>query len=166
MSDTPAPEAPSEAAADVSDVTPEDLERIAKPALTAAEMAAADAPNEEAQPEAPTPLQSQDGNQHGEVESLRERLQALEQQLAAKEAEQKAAAEALAKNELLSAAGIDTKYARFLSGDESGWQAQVDDLMALRGAAPARRDPALDADMGPDSEGLEHTVLRMFGMGD
>lgn len=166
MSDTPAPEAPSEAAADVSDVTPEDLERIAKPALTVAEMAAADAPNEEAQPEAPTPLQSQDGNQHGEVESLRERLQALERQLADKEAEQKAAAEALAKNELLSAAGIDTKYARFLSGDESCWQAQVDDLMALRGAAPARRDPALDADMGPDSEGLEHTVLRMFGMGD
>lgn len=166
MSDTPAPAAPAEAVGDVSDVTPEDLERIDKPALTAAEMAAAEVPAEEVKGAAPAPVPSEDGNKHGEVESLRERLQALEQQLAAKEAEQKAAAEALAKNELLGAAGIDAKYARFLSGDESTWQAQVDDLMALRGAAPARRDPALDADMGPDTEGLEHTIMRMFGMGD
>lgn len=165
MSDTPAPAAPAEAVGDVSDVTPEDLERIDRPALTAAEMAAADTPAEEVNEE-PAHVPSEDGNRHGEVESLRERLQALEQQLAAKEAEQKAAAEALAKNELLGAAGIDAKYARFLSGDESTWQAQVDDLMALRGAAPARRDPALDADMGPDTEGLEHTIMRMFGMGD
>lgn len=171
MSDTPAVADPADTpAGDVSDVTPEDIERIAKPAMTAAEMAAASAPVEEAVtdsiPEAPGAPQSEDGNRHGEVAALQERLQALEAQLAAKEAEQKAAAEALEKGNLLAAAGLDGKYAKFLSGDNTTWQEQVNDLVALRGAAPARRDPALDADMGADSEAMENVVLRFFGMGD
>ena len=180
MSDTPAvdatADAPSEAPAatsdaptgDVSDVSQAELDAI-KPAMTAAEMAAQDeakaAPALEVVP-APNALPAEADNKHGEITALQERVQALEAQLAAKEAEQKAAAEALAKNDLLTAAGLDAKYARFLSGDQNTWQEQVNDLAALRGAAPARRDPALDADMGADSEGLENTILNMFGMGN
>ena len=182
MSDPPAVDAPAEApteapavtsdapAGDVSDVSQAELDAI-KPAMTAAEMAAQDeakaAPAlEVVPPPNAAPIPSETDNKPGEITALQERVQALEAQLAAKEAEQKAAAEALAKNDLLTAAGLDTKYARFLSGDQNTWQEQVNDLAALRGAAPARRDPALDADMGADSEGLENTILNMFGMGN
>lgn len=180
MSDAPAVDAPADApteapaatsdapTGDVSDVSQAELDAI-KPAMTAAEMAAQDeaksAPTLEVVP-APNALPAETDNKHGEITALQERVQALEAQLAAKEAEQKAAAEALAKNDLLTAAGLDTKYARFLSGEQNTWQEQVNDLAALRGAAPARRDPALDADMGADSEGLENTILNMFGMGN
>lgn len=180
MSDAPAVDAPADApteapaatsdapTGDVSDVSQAELDAI-KPAMTAAEMAAQDeakaTPTLEVVP-APNALPAETDNKHGEITALQERVQALEAQLAAKEAEQKAAAEALAKNDLLTAAGLDTKYARFLSGEQNTWQEQVNDLAALRGAAPARRDPALDADMGADSEGLENTILNMFGMGN
>lgn len=180
MSDAPAVDAPADApteapaatsdapTGDVSDVSQAELDAI-KPAMTAAEMAAQDeakaAPTLEVVP-APNALPAETDNKHGEITALQERVQALEAQLAAKEAEQKAASEALAKNDLLTAAGLDTKYARFLSGEQNTWQEQVNDLAALRGAAPARRDPALDADMGADSEGLENTILNMFGMGN
>ena len=180
MSDAPARDAPADAppeapaatsdapAGDVSDVSQAELDAI-KPAMTAAGVAAQDeakaAPTLEVVP-APNALPAETDNKHGEITALQERVQALEAQLAAKEAEQKAATEALAKNDLLTAAGLDTKYARFLSGEQNTWQEQVNDLAALRGAAPARRDPALDADMGADSEGLENTILNMFGMGN
>nr|DAE82184.1 MAG TPA: hypothetical protein [Caudoviricetes sp.] len=103
----------------------------------------------------------------GELDDLKERLGALEAVLANKDEEIKALRDTAAKDSLIRDAGLPSKYAQFLHGDESGWGEQVSTLLELTSKAPARpRDPAVDAQVGSDSEDRETAILRMFGLAE
>lgn len=106
-----------------------------------------------------------------EVSELRAQLAALTEKLEAKEAAERAAAELSEKEGLLSKAGIPARFASFLTGDKDSWQEQVDALATLReqaDAAPAPsvpRDPAVDADLETEDDGLSE-ALGFFGLAD
>lgn len=106
-----------------------------------------------------------------EVSELRAQLAALTEKLEAKEAAERAAAELSEKEGLLSKASIPARFASFLTGDKDSWQEQVDALATLReqaDAAPAPsvpRDPAVDADLETDDDGLSE-ALGFFGLAD
>ena len=106
-----------------------------------------------------------------EVSELRAQLAALTEKLEAKEAAERAAAELSEKESLLSKANIPARFASFLSGDKDSWQEQVDALATLReqaDAAPAPsvpRDPAVDADLETEDDGLSE-ALGFFGLAD
>ena len=106
-----------------------------------------------------------------EVSELRAQLAALTEKLEAKEAAERAAAELSEKEGLLSKASIPARFASFLTGDKDSWQEQVDALATLREqaeAAPAPsvpRDPAVDADLETEDDGLSE-ALRFFGLAD
>lgn len=102
-----------------------------------------------------------------ELDALKVRLEALEGVLAGKDEEIQALRDTAAKDALIRDAGLPSKYAQFLHGDEAGWAAQVADLQALTTKTPARpRDPAVDAQVGSDSEDRETAILRMFGLAE
>ena len=102
-----------------------------------------------------------------ELDALKERLGALEAVLANKDEEIKALRDTAAKDSLIRDAGLPSKYAQFLHGDESGWGDQVSTLLELTSKTPARpRDPAVDAQVGSDSEDRETAILRMFGFAE
>lgn len=106
------------------------------------------------------------------VDDLRAQIEELKSVIAAKEAAEKEAAEHAAKVEALKKADIPDEFARFLSGDKDSWQEQIDALTTLRGqasTAPAApsvpRDPAVDADLETEDEGLAE-ALEFFGFSD
>lgn len=106
-----------------------------------------------------------------EVSELRAQLAALTEKLEAKEAAERAAAELSEKEALLSKANIPARFTSFLTGDKDSWQEQVDALATLReqaDAAPAPsvpRDPAVDADLEVEDDGLSE-ALGFFGLAD
>lgn len=105
------------------------------------------------------------------VSELRAQLAALTEKLEAKEAAERAAAELSEKESILSKANIPARFASFLTGDKDSWQEQVDALATLReqaDAAPAPsvpRDPAVDADLEAEDDGLSE-ALGFFGLAD
>jgi hypothetical protein len=102
-----------------------------------------------------------------ELDALKDRLGALEAVLANKDEEIKALRDTAAKDSLIRDAGLPSKYSQFLHGDESTWGGQVKDLLELTSKTPARpRDPAVDAQVGSDSEDRETAILRMFGLAE
>lgn len=119
-----------------------------------------------AAPEEPESVPEEPGNP-SELDALKERLGALEAVLANKDEEIKALRDTAAKDSLIRDAGLPSKYAQFLHGDESGWGDQVSTLLELTSKTPARpRDPAVDAQVGSDSEDRETAILRMFGLAE
>ena len=135
---------------------------------------AAEAPAEEAtetaEPtEAPAPAEepSKEPDAAADLAALQERLSNLEAALAGKEEEIKALRDTAAKDAAIRDAGLPSKYAQFLHGDESAWGEQVATLLELTTKTPARpRDPAVDAQVGSDSEDRETAILRMFGLAE
>jgi hypothetical protein len=102
-----------------------------------------------------------------DLDALKERLGALEAVLANKDEEIKSLRDTAAKDSLIRDAGLPSKYGQFLHGDESTWGDQVKDLLELTSKTPARpRDPAVDAQVGSDSEDRETAILRMFGLAE
>lgn len=117
--------------------------------------------------EAPSEEPAEEPDAAAELDSLKERLGALEAALAGKEEEIKALRDTAAKDAAIRDAGLPSKYAQFLHGDESAWGEQVATLLELTTKTPARpRDPAVDAQVGSDSEGRETAILRMFGLAE
>ena len=113
-----------------------------------------------------------DAETHSDVVSeLRAQLAALTEKLEAKEAAERAAAELSEKEDLLSKANIPARFASFLTGDKDSWQEQVDALATLREQADATpapsvpRDPAVDADLEAEDDGLSE-ALGFFGLAD
>ena len=106
-----------------------------------------------------------------EVSELRVQLAALTEKLEAKEAAERAAAELSEKESILSKANIPARFASFLAGDKDSWQEQVDALATLREQADATpapsvpRDPAVDADLETEDDGLSE-ALEFFGLAD
>ena len=120
---------------------------------------------EPAEPPSEEPAEEKDAA--AELDSLKERLGALEAALAGKEEEIKALRDTAAKDAAIRDAGLPSKYAQFLHGDESAWGEQVAALLELTTKPPARpRDPAVDAQVGSDSEDRETAILRMFGLAE
>lgn len=159
MADTPT-ESSDEAATPVEEATPAPEPQGDADTETAEQEGAPAAPEEpESVPEAPsTP---------SDIDALKERLGALEAVLANKDEEIKALRDTAAKDSLIRDAGLPSKYAQFLHGDESGWGDQVSTLLELTSKTPARpRDPAVDAQVGSDSEDRETAILRMFGLAE
>lgn len=113
------------------------------------------------------PAAPEEPSKPSELDDLKERLGALEAVLANKDEEIKALRDTAAKDSLIRDAGLPSKYAQFLHGDESGWGDQVSTLLELTSKTPARpRDPAVDAQVGSDSEDRETAILRMFGLAE
>ena len=102
-------------------------------------------------------------------EALKAKIEALTSKLAEKEAAEKEAAEKAEKEAALTEAGIPGTFARFLSGDKDSWAEQINALSTLReqaSPAPAPsvpRDPAVDADLETEDEGLTE-ALSFFGI--
>ena len=106
-----------------------------------------------------------------EVSELRAQLTALTEKLEAKEAAERAAADLSEKEGLLSKANIPARFASFITGNKDSWQEQVDALATLREQADATpapsvpRDPAVDADLETEDDGLSE-ALEFFGLAD
>lgn len=104
-----------------------------------------------------------------DLEALKAQIEALTNKLAEKEAAEKEAAEKAEKEAALTEAGIPGTFARFLSGDKDSWAEQINALSTLReqaSPAPAPsvpRDPAVDADLETEDEGLTE-ALNFFGI--
>lgn len=164
MSDTPAPE-PS-----VVEETDGPISTTDYPIEPAEE-----ATNETPAKDEETPAEEapkDDAETHSdEVSELRAQLAALTEKLEAKEAAERAAAELSEKEGLLSKANIPARFASFLTGDKDSWQEQVDALATLREQADATpapsvpRDPAVDADLETEDDGLSE-ALGFFGLAD
>lgn len=138
--------------------TPEAAEAPAEEATETAEPTEAPAPAEEP---------SKEPDAAADLAALQERLSNLEATLAGKEEEIKALRDTAAKDAAIRDAGLPSKYAQFLHGDESAWGEQVATLLELTTKTPARpRDPAVDAQVGSDSEDRETVILRMFGLAE
>lgn len=164
MSDTPAPE-PS-----VVEETDGPISTTDYPIEHTEEAPVEDPKEDEATPAEETP--KDDAEPHSdEVSELRAQLAALTEKLEAKEAAERAAAELSEKESLLSKANIPARFASFLTGDKDSWQEQVDALATLREQADATpapsipRDPAVDADLETEDDGLSE-ALGFFGLAD
>lgn len=160
MADTPT-ESSEEDAAPVAEATP-------APEPQGDGDAEASKPVEEvaSAPEEPERTPEEPGNP-SELDTLKERLESLEAVLANKDEEIKAMRDTAAKDSLIRDAGLPSKYTEFLHGDESGWGDQVSTLLELTNKTPARpRDPAVDAQVGSDSEDRATAILRMFGLAE
>lgn len=164
MSDTPAPE-PSVVEETDGPISTTDYP-IEHPEETPAEDSKEDGVEEATteEPEVTAETTSVD-----EVKELRAQLAALTEKLEAKEAAERAAAELSEKEGLLSKANIPARFASFLTGDKDSWQEQVDALATLREQADATpapsvpRDPAVDADLETEDDGLNE-ALGFFGL--
>ena len=164
MSDTPAPE-PS-----VVEETDGPISTTDYPIEPAEEATNETPAKDEETPAGETP--KDDVETHSdEVSELRAQLAALTEKLEAKEAAERAAAELSEKEGLLSKANIPARFASFLTGDKDSWQEQVDALATLREQADATpapsvpRDPAVDADLETEDDGLSE-ALGFFGLAD
>lgn len=164
MSDTPAPE-PS-----VVEETDGPISTTDYPIEPAEEATNETPAKDEETPAEETP--KDDAETHsGEVSELRAQLAALTEKLEAKEAAERAAAELSEKESILSKANIPARFASFLTGDKDSWQEQVDALATLREQADATpapsvpRDPAVDADLETEDDGLSE-ALGFFGLAD
>lgn len=158
MADTPTE---SSETADTTE-TPEAAEAPAEEATETAEPTEAPAPAEE-----PAEEPSKEPEAATDLAALQERLSNLEAALAGKEEEIKALRDTAAKDAAIRDAGLPSKYAQFLHGDESAWGEQVATLLELTTKTPARpRDPAVDVQVGSDSEDRETAILRMFGLAE
>ena len=164
MSDTPAPE-PS-----VVEETDGPISTTDYPIEPADEATNETPAKDEEIPAEETP--KDDAETHSdEVSELRAQLAALTEKLEAKEAAERAAAELSEKEGLLSKANIPARFASFLTGDKDSWQEQVDALATLREQADATpapsvpRDPAVDADLETEDDGLSE-ALGFFGLAD
>ena len=151
--------------------TPTEPSETTEPTTEEAEATAA-APVEEpaaepaAEPEESTE-EPETQDETNALDALQERLAALEAAIAGKDEEIKALRDTAAKDAAIRDAGLPSKYSQFLHGDESTWGDQVKDLLELTAKTPARpRDPAVDAQVGSDSEGRETAILRMFGLAE
>lgn len=136
------------AAAESADVATAATEGAQEAPAEEAPVATQEAPAEKtaAPAEAPAPTE------------VDERVAAMELKLAEAEKRAKAAEASLAeltdatsKNRALADAGLDEKYAKFLSGGSDSWADQIKMLQELRGedspkpAGGVQRDPAVDA---------------------
>lgn len=164
MSDTPAPE-PS-----VVEETDGPISTTDYPIEHTEEAPVEDPKEDEATPAEEAP--KDDAEPHSdEVSELRAQLAALTEKLEAKEAAERAAAELSEKEALLSKVNIPARFASFLTGDKDSWQEQVDALATLREQADATpapsvpRDPAVDADLETEDDGLSE-ALGFFGLAD
>lgn len=154
-----APTEPSETAAPAS----EEAEEAAEAASAEEPAAEPEAPQEAEEPTEEPEAQ----DEAGALEALQERLAALEAAIAGKDEEIKALRDSAAKDAAIRDAGLPSKYSQFLRGDESTWGDQVKDLLELTAKTPARpRDPAVDAQVGSDSEDRETVILRLFGLAE
>lgn len=164
MSDTPAPE-PS-----VVEETDGPISTTDYPIEPAEEAPVETSETDEKVPDEEAEKGSEETNSD-EVSELRAQLAALTEKLEAKEAAERAAAELSEKESLLSDAGIPARFASFLTGDKDSWQEQVDALATLREQADATpapsvpRDPAVDADLETEDDGLSE-ALGFFGLAD
>lgn len=164
MSDTPAPE-PS-----VVEETDGPISTTDYP-IEHTEEAPVEDPKEDEETPAEEAPKDDEETHSDEVSELRAQLAALTEKLEAKEAAERAAAELSEKEGLLSKANIPARFASFLTGDKDSWQEQVDALATLReqaDAAPAPsvpRDPAVDADLETEDDGLSE-ALGFFGLAD
>lgn len=164
MSDTPAPE-PS-----VVEETDGPISTTDYP-IEPAEEASNETPAKDEETPAEEAPKDDEETHSDEVSELRAQLAALTEKLEAKEAAERAAAELSEKEGLLSKANIPARFASFLTGDKDSWQEQVDALATLReqaDAAPAPsvpRDPAVDADLETEDDGLSE-ALGFFGLAD
>lgn len=164
MSDTPAPE-PS-----VVEETDGPISTTDYPIEHTEEAPVEDPAEDEETPAEEAPKDDEETHSD-EVSELRAQLAALTEKLEAKEAAERAAAELSEKESILSKAGIPARFASFLTGDKDSWQEQVDALATLReqaDAAPAPsvpRDPAVDADLETEDDGLSE-ALGFFGLAD
>lgn len=164
MSDTPAPE-PS-----VVEETDGPISTTDYP-IEHTEEAPVEAPAKDEETPAEEAPKDDAETRSDEVSELRAQLAALTEKLEAKEAAERAAAERSEKESILSKANIPARFASFLTGDKDSWQEQVDALATLReqaDAAPAPsvpRDPAVDADLETEDDGLSE-ALGFFGLAD
>lgn len=164
MSDTPAPE-PS-----VVEETDGPISTTDYP-IEHPEEAPVEAPEKDEAAPDEAPEKGDEETTQDEVSELRAQLAALTEKLEAKEAAERAAAELSEKEGLLSKANIPARFASFLTGDKDSWQEQVDALATLREQADATpapsvpRDPAVDADLETEDDGLSE-ALGFFGLAD
>lgn len=164
MSDTPAPE-PS-----VVEETDGPISTTDYPIEHPEEAPVEDSKEDEATPAEEAPKDNEETHSD-EVSELRAQLAALTEKLEAKEAAERAAAELSEKESILSKANIPARFASFLTGDKDSWQEQVDALATLREQADATpapsvpRDPAVDADLETEDDGLSE-ALGFFGLAD
>lgn len=164
MSDTPAPE-PS-----VVEETDGPISTTDYP-IEPAEEATNEAPETDEKTPAEEAPKDDEETHSDEVSELRAQLAALTEKLEAKEAAERAAAELSEKESILSKANIPARFASFLTGDKDSWQEQVDALATLREQADATpapsipRDPAVDADLETEDDGLSE-ALGFFGLAD
>ena len=164
MSDTPAPE-PS-----VVEETDGPISTTDYPIEPAEETPVENPETDEKTPAEETPKDDAETTAD-EVSELRAQLATLTEKLEAKEAAERAAAELSEKEALLSKAGIPARFASFLTGDKDSWQEQVNALATLREQADATpapsipRDPAVDADLETEDDGLSE-ALGFFGLAD
>lgn len=164
MSDTPAPE-PS-----VVEETDGPISTTDYPIEPAEEATNEDPAKDEETPAEEAPKDDEETHSD-EVSELRAQLAALTEKLEAKEAAERAAAELSEKESILSKANIPARFASFLTGDKDSWQEQVDALATLREQADATpapsvpRDPAVDADLETEDDGLSE-ALGFFGLAD
>lgn len=164
MSDTPAPE-PS-----VVEETDGPISTTDYPIEHPEEAPVEDPKEDEATPAEEAPKDNEETHSD-EVSELRAQLAALTEKLEAKEAAERAAAELSEKESILSKANIPARFASFLTGDKDSWQEQVDALATLREQADATpapsvpRDPAVDADLETEDDGLSE-ALGFFGLAD
>lgn len=164
MSDTPAPE-PS-----VVEETDGPISTTDYP-IEHPEEAPVEAPEKDEAAPDEAPEKGDEETAQDEVSELRAQLAALTEKLEAKEATERAAAELSEKEGLLSKASIPARFASFLTGDKDSWQEQVDALATLREQADATpapsvpRDPAVDADLETEDDGLSE-ALGFFGLAD
>lgn len=164
MSDTPAPE-PS-----VVEETDGPISTTDYP-IEHTEEAPVEAPAKDEETPAEEASKDDAETHSDEVSELRAQLAALTEKLEAKEAAERAAAELSEKEALLSKTNIPARFASFLTGDKDSWQEQVDALATLREQADATpapsvpRDPAVDADLETEDDGLSE-ALGFFGLAD
>lgn len=164
MSDTPAPEPSVVEETDGPISTTDYPIEPAEEAPVESPEASQETPDEKAE-------KSPEETAADEVSELRAQLAALTEKLEAKEAAERAAAELSEKEGILSKANIPARFASFLTGDKDSWQEQVDALATLREQADATpapsipRDPAVDADLETEDDGLSE-ALGFFGLAD
>lgn len=131
--------------ADVATAATEDAqEALAKEVPVATQEALA---KESAAPaEAPAPTEVDE-----RVAAMELKLQEAEKRAKAAEASLAELTDTTSKNKALADAGLDEKYAKFLSGGSDSWADQIKMLQELRGgdspkpAGGVQRDPAVDA---------------------
>lgn len=136
------------AAAESADVATAATEGAQGAPAEGSSVAAPEAPAEKpaATAEAPAPTEVDE-----RVAAMELKLQEAEKRAKAAEASLAELTDTTSKNKALADAGLDEKYAKFLSGGSDSWADQIKMLQELRGedspkpAGGVQRDPAVDA---------------------